>query len=122
MSGFDVYEWVRNLRTKGAPRGGAGGGGRGTMTGAPEPSGQRPAPIRRLIGIGLAFAVAYGVYFWEIRRVVVPADNVLILLKKDGSRSLPDGQVIIPTPPDKAKEPAKYDQWEKEFGDVNGIC
>src|SRR2546421_392061 len=113
MSGFDVYDWVRNLRQKGARRpGGPGGpGGRGPTTGAPDPAGQRPAPIRKLIGLGLAFVLAYGIYFWKIRRVVVPADNVLVLLKKDGHTSLPDGQVVIPTPPDKNKEPAKYDAW-----------
>ena len=56
---------------------------------------------RGLLFIGAAAVaialIAYGIYFWEIRRVVVPADHVLVLLKKDGHKSLADGQVVIPT-------------------------
>jgi regulator of protease activity HflC (stomatin/prohibitin superfamily) len=123
MSGFDVYEWVRNLRAKSAQPPGRGGGGRGTATGeTPDPNRRRPGPVRKILGVAVGVALAYGIYFWEVRRVVVPADNVLVLLKKDGHKSLPDAQVVIPTPPDRNKEPAKYEQWENEFGDVNGIC
>jgi regulator of protease activity HflC (stomatin/prohibitin superfamily) len=72
--------------------------------------------------IALVGVLVYGVYFWEIRRVVVPADHVLVLMKKDGSKSLPEGQIVIPRPPDANKEPARFAAWEKEYGDTNGIC
>src|SRR5579871_5630679 len=42
-------------------------------------------------------------------------------MKKDGSRSLPGDQIIIPRPPDREKDPSAYAQWEKEYGDCNGI-
>jgi regulator of protease activity HflC (stomatin/prohibitin superfamily) len=121
MSGFDLYEWVKGLRTKSAPSRGRGGGGA-----PPVESGQphrEPTPAwRRLLGLAVAGVVVYGLYFWEVRRVVVPADHVLVLMKKNGSKSLPEGQLIIPRAPDQAKDPARYAAWEKEFGDCNGIC
>jgi regulator of protease activity HflC (stomatin/prohibitin superfamily) len=118
MSGFDVYEWVKGLRQK-AAGGGRGGGGSNVSSPAPRP---RPgSPWRRVIGIALVLLVCYGVYFWEIRRVVVPPDHVLVLMKKDGTKSLPEGQIIIPRPPDAKKEPALYAAWEKQYGDTNGI-
>jgi regulator of protease activity HflC (stomatin/prohibitin superfamily) len=73
----------------------------------------------RLLGLILAIAVAYGLYFWLVRRVVVGNDQVLVLLRKDGSRSLPADQVIVPRPPPPG-DPA-YAQWEKQYGDCNGI-
>ena len=42
-------------------------------------------------------------------------------MKKNGSKSLPDGQLVIPRAPDQAKEPARYAEWEKQYGDCNGI-
>src|SRR5581483_6263832 len=36
------------------------------------------------------------------------------------ARSLPDNQIIIPRPPD-PKDKAAYNQWEKKYGDCNGI-
>src|SRR6478672_3517232 len=110
MSGFDLYDWARGLRTKTAA-------GEGRM---PRPG--SGGPRRRLMGVALAAVVIYGLYFWEVRRVVVPADHVLVLMKKNGSKSLAEGQLIIPRAPDQAKDPARYAAWEKEFGDCNGIC
>ena len=121
MSGFDLYEWIKGLRQKST------GGGRGGSIGAPPssppggPRRQPPSFWRRVLGVGLAGVVIYAIYFWEVRRVVVPADHVLVLMKKDGGKSLPDGQLIIPRAPDQQKEPAKYAEWEKQYGDVNGI-
>jgi len=74
-----------------------------------------------LATLALAAAVAYGGYLWFVKRVVVPQGNVLVLLKKDGSRSLPGDQVVVPAAPDATKDPAGYDKWAQEFADVNGI-
>lgn len=68
----------------------------------------------------LVAAFLYGGYFWFIRRIVVPPGNVLVLLKKNGSRSLQGDQVIVPKAPD-AKDQAAYAEWEKVYGDCNGI-
>src|SRR4051794_28135213 len=125
MSGFDLYEWIRGLRgktaTSGGRSGGRGGGGIGTLEGPPR--GPQPgAPAwRKIVLVVLGAAVAYGLYFWEVRRVVVPADHVLVLMKKHGSASLPDGQLIIPRMPDRAKDPARFAEWDKRYGDANGI-
>src|SRR5580658_5612782 len=73
----------------------------------------------RLIGLILAVAVGYGLYFWLVRRVVVGPDQVLVLLRKDGTRSLPNDQVIVPRPPPPGD--ASYAQWESQYGDCNGI-
>ncbi|HSZ54449.1 MAG TPA: SPFH domain-containing protein [Tepidisphaeraceae bacterium] len=73
---------------------------------------------RNLVAIILALAFIYGAYFWLIRRVVVHQGQVLVLLKKNGSRSLPGDQVVIPRPP---VDPSQYAQWEKTYGDCNGI-
>ena len=58
----------------------------------------------RLIPIVLAALLAIGIiyagYFWFIRRIVVGPGEVLVLMKKNGTRSLPDDQVVIPRPPD----------------------
>src|SRR5207237_5618007 len=60
-------------------------------------------------------------YFWMIRRVVVPAGKVLVLLKKDGSRSLPGDQIIVPAPPDQKIDPTGFEKWQNLYADVNGI-
>ncbi len=73
----------------------------------------------RGVGLALALVVAYGLYFWLVRRVVVGPGQVMVLLKKDGSRSLPGDQIIIPRPPEKSD--ARYAEWEKMYGDCNGI-
>ena len=46
-----------------------------------------------LVKVLLALLVIYGAYFWLIRRVVVGPNEVLVLLKKNGSRSLPGDQI-----------------------------
>ncbi len=82
---------------------------------------QPPPVLRALVGVLFAAAVIYGGYFWMIRRIVVGPGQVLVLLKKDGSRSLPGNQIIVPKPPDAVADPEGYQRWEKEYGDCNGI-
>jgi hypothetical protein len=69
----------------------------------------------------LALAIVYGGYFWFVRRVVVGPSEVLILLKKDGNRSLPGDEVIVPRMPDAKTEPDRYKAWKERYGDCNGI-
>jgi regulator of protease activity HflC (stomatin/prohibitin superfamily) len=73
-----------------------------------------------LMAIALAAVIVYGAYFWLIRRVSVRQGQVLVLIRKDGSKSLPGDQVVVPRPPD-AKDQAAYATWEKQYGDCNGI-
>ena len=77
------------------------------------------ATIRTLVALLLIGAFVYGAYFWMFRRIVVGSDEVLVLLRKDGGRSLPGDQVIIPHPP-KSDSP-DYAKWKETFGDCNGI-
>jgi hypothetical protein len=99
----------------------------GGPRGPREPTtGGRPWPGN--IGLGwrvalllLVWAIGYGVYFWTVRRVVVGPGQVLVLMKKNGSQTLPGDQVIIPRPPDQTKDPAAYAQWDNKYGDCNGI-
>lgn len=67
----------------------------------------------------VVLVVGYLLYTWEVRRVVVEQGNVLVLLKKNGSKSLRGDQTIVPRPP--AQGTTEYAQWEKEYGDCNGI-
>src|SRR5215218_91265 len=69
---------------------------------------QRPGMLRAILSIVLGVAVIYGAYFWFIRRIVVAPNEVLVLLKKNGTRSLPADQIIIPRAPERAKDPAEY--------------
>ena len=80
----------------------------------------RFGPLRPLflLQLALALLVIYGAYFWFVRRVVVDPDKVLVLMKKDGDRSLPGDQVVIP---DRKNYPGGPEAWEKAYGDVNGI-
>src|SRR5579864_2343058 len=73
---------------------------------------------RNIVAFILALLFIYGAYFWFIRRVVVHQGQVLVLLKKNGARSLSGDQVIIPRPP---TDPSARAQWEKTYGDCNGI-
>ena len=75
---------------------------------------------RLIVVLAVAAIALYGSYFWLIRRVVVHQGQVLVLIRKDASLSLPGDQVIIPRPPD-SKDSAAYEQWEKTYGDCNGI-
>ena len=88
-----------------------------------RPAGRRPGWPIRLVGAALILALGYGVYFWEIRRVVVDPNHVLVLLKKNGGKTLPGDNIIIPKPPDSAdpEYATKYKTWEDQYGDCNGI-
>jgi hypothetical protein len=52
---------------------------------------------------------------------VVSPGEVLVLIKKNGSRSLPNDQIVVPRPSDLNRDSAAYKQWDKEYGDCNGI-
>ncbi len=80
-----------------------------------------PGKVQTIVTLVFAAAVIYIGYFWLIRRVVIGPNEVLVLMKKDGSLTLPDNQIIIPRAPDAAKDPAAYDKWNKTYGDCNGI-
>lgn len=75
--------------------------------------------VRNAAAAVLALVVGYALYFWEVRRVVVPQNHVLVLLKKNGGRALPGDQVIIPRPP--AGGSAEYAAWARQYADCNGI-
>jgi regulator of protease activity HflC (stomatin/prohibitin superfamily) len=77
--------------------------------------------FRALVGVIIAAVVIYGGYFWMLRRIVVEPGKVMVLLKKNGSHSLPGNQIIVPHPPDQKLDPDAYDKWEQEYGDCNGI-
>ena len=99
-----------------------GGGDRGGAY--PSMPFRRRGPLNKAHRIavvvgGLLFA--YLVYFWFFVRVVVGPGEVLVLIKKDGSKSLPGDQIVIPRAPDKTKDPNGYAAWEKQYGDCNGI-
>ena len=91
--------------------------------GNPRFSGRVAGWARRAVAVTLVAGVGYGTYFWEFRRIVVHPNQVLVLLRKDGSRTLGGDNIIIPRPPDKAE--ADYDRrqraWEATYGDCNGI-
>lgn len=96
--------------------------------GSPDEPARRgpPAPPRKslaasLVSVGLVLLILYGGYFWFIRRVVVGPGEVLVLLKKDGTKSHEDDQVIIPRPPDRTTNAGAYEEWEKKWGETNGI-
>jgi regulator of protease activity HflC (stomatin/prohibitin superfamily) len=90
----------------------------GRRTGPPPLAGRGAGPM--IVGFILMLAIIYAGYFWFVRRVVVGPGQVLVLLKKDGGKSLPGDQIIIPRAPDK-KDQAAYDKWYEQYGDVNGI-
>jgi regulator of protease activity HflC (stomatin/prohibitin superfamily) len=50
--------------------------------------------------------------------VVVGPDQVLVLLKKDGGRSMPGDQIVVPDP---NHYPGGPDAWRREYGGANGI-
>lgn len=99
------------------PPPGHGGRGRPVVT----PSIPPPGKGRLLAGLLLAVVVVYGMYFWFVRRIVVPRDHVLVLLKKDGGQSLPGDQIVVPRPPTTDASSQAYKDWEAKYGDCNGI-
>jgi regulator of protease activity HflC (stomatin/prohibitin superfamily) len=96
------------------------GGGEPPRPGRPGPGGHSNF-ARNLVAVVLAAIVIYVAYFWCVRRVVVGPDEVLVVMKKNGSKSLPGDQIIIPRPPDQAKDPQGYAKWDETYGDCNGI-
>src|SRR5262249_45077978 len=78
-----------------------------------------PGKVQTLITLGLAVLIIYGGYFWLIRRVVVGPNEVLVLLKKDGWRSLPADEIIIPRMPEKSDP--RYAAWKERYDGCNGI-
>lgn len=126
MSGFDLFDWLqRNFGNKRRSAGGAGAGNRapGGPAGPPPTPGERyrASAGKRWLVFGLIAVLVYAIYFWEFRRIVVPPDHVLVVMKKWGTKSLPGDQIIIPRAPDRAKDPAGYDKWEQQWKDYNGI-
>ncbi|MGH8057271.1 MAG: SPFH domain-containing protein, partial [Candidatus Entotheonellia bacterium] len=92
-------------------------------TGQGGPMGQLPQNFSlgpALVSLLLVAAVFYGGYFWFVRRVVVGPDEVLVLMKKDGGRSLEGDQIVIPRPP-APKDATAYAAWEGTYAGVNGI-
>src|SRR5205085_6426080 len=96
-----------------APNGGRGGRGSPPRSLADWRSLPLPKGPGLIVRVLLALAIIYGAYFWLIRRVVVDPDKVLVLMKKDGSRSLAGDQLVIPDP---KIYPGGPDAWEKEYG------
>src|SRR4051812_9924478 len=81
---------------------------------------QRPGFFQTVVVLALALVVIYGGYVWIIKRVVVGPSEVLVLLKKDGSKSLPGDEVIVPRAPDQAKDPVAYQRWAERYDGCNG--
>src|SRR5688500_1526874 len=119
MAGFDFQRFLNSLRnrpTAGGPP--PPGGPGGPMRMGPAPDFRRRFSWGTLVRLAAALAVIYGAYFWFVRRQVVDADEVLVLLRKDADRSLPGDQVVIPTPAD---YPGGAEAWKQQYGDTNGI-
>jgi regulator of protease activity HflC (stomatin/prohibitin superfamily) len=114
MSKFD---WAK-VTVPGGSGGGEGGGKRQPRT--PMPFGNSGG-WATIVALVLVLGVIYGAYFWIVRRIVVGPGKVLILLKKDGSKSLDGGQIIIPRAPDPKSDAEGYKRWQAKYGDVNGI-
>lgn len=95
-----------------------GGGGSGPPPSMYNGFGRWGWP-RKIVAIILVIVLGYGIYFWEVKREVVPQGHVMVLLKKNGSRALPGDQIIIPREP-KIGTP-EHDAWQKQYGDCNGI-
>lgn len=88
--------------------------------------GKPPTPPQRalvptLVGLVLSLLIIYMGYFWFIKRIVVNSGQVLIVLKKHGTRSLPDDQIVIPKAPDRNTNPDAYAAWDRQYGECNGI-
>src|SRR4051812_46140691 len=90
----------------------------------PPPISRRPSAAgkpRLIAAFLLSAAIVYGGYFWFVRRIVVGPGQVMVLLKKDGSRAMSGDQIIIPRAPDQKIDASGYEQWRQTYGDVNGI-
>jgi regulator of protease activity HflC (stomatin/prohibitin superfamily) len=113
MAGFDfdrLLSMLRGQRSSGPPPRRPGD----MMATAPRPGWSWGNLVTIIVGA----LIIYAGYFWFVRRYVVDADEVLVLLKKNGDHSLPGDQVIIPNP---AGYPEGAEAWEKQYADANGI-
>jgi regulator of protease activity HflC (stomatin/prohibitin superfamily) len=88
-----------------------------------KPIGAKPRWIQKILTVLLVLAIGYGLFVWDVYRVVVQPNQVLVLLKKNGSKSLSGDNVIIPRPPDPSdpQYAAKFKAWNDQYGDCNGI-
>jgi regulator of protease activity HflC (stomatin/prohibitin superfamily) len=88
-----------------------------------RPTGGKPRWIQKILSVLLVLGIGYGLFIWEVYRVVVQPNQVLVLLKKNGAKSLPGDNIIIPRPPDPSdpQYAAKYKAWNDQYGDCNGI-
>src|SRR5918997_654571 len=119
MAGFDFQRFLNSLRNRAMPPSGPPPRGPGgPMRMGPPPDYPRGVTWATLVRLAVAAAIVYGAYFWLVRRQVVDADEVLVLLKKDGDRSLAGDQVVIPNPTD---FPGGNEAWEQQYEDTNGI-
>src|SRR5688500_16079252 len=100
MAGFDFQRFLNSLRNRPTSSGPPPRGPGGPMRMGPAPDFRRRVSWATLVRLAVAAAIVYGAYFWLVRRQVVDADEVLVLLRKDGDRSLPGDQVVIPNPTD----------------------
>ena len=57
---------------------------------------RKPHWIQKIVSVILVLGIGYGLYVWEVCRVVVDPNHVLVLIRKNGSKSLPGDNVIIP--------------------------
>jgi regulator of protease activity HflC (stomatin/prohibitin superfamily) len=87
----------------------------------PRLPGQRPGLVAAVLVLLVAAAIVYSGYVWFIKRIVVGPSEVLVLMKKNGSKSLPGDEVIVPRAPDATKDAAAYQKWREKYGDCNGI-
>jgi regulator of protease activity HflC (stomatin/prohibitin superfamily) len=114
MAGFNLKHFFHALR----------GRARAQFGDPRRPGGPPALPTRdgwswgNWVVIVVGLAIIYAGYFWFVRRYVVDADEVLVLMRKDGGRSLPSDQVIIPDP---NGFPGGAQAWKKQYGDANGI-
>src|SRR5258706_14832072 len=98
MSGFDLYEWVKGMRQKTEAR----RGGRGNVPPPVNSTAPRPEPTppwRRLLGVAVAGGVVYGLSFCEDPRGVGPPGHLVVVVKKNGSKRLPEGELLMPRAP-----------------------
>jgi regulator of protease activity HflC (stomatin/prohibitin superfamily) len=100
-----------------------GSGGPPPRRGGPQLAGRWSRWVRPALTATVVAAVAYGIYFWEFRRIVVHPNEVLVLLRKSGARTLGGDNIIIPRPPDKSDPDYanRQREWESAYGDCNGI-
>ncbi len=85
----------------------------------PRPPRPPASMSQNLAALAVTLIIVYALYFWFFVRIAVGPDEVLVLMRKDGSKSLPGNEYVIPKAPD-AKS-AEYAQWDKTYGDCNGV-